>query len=253
MHQFAVEQRGPAVKNVSGGVAIGGSCSCCVSGVAGSSRYTSSSSGEWQSLHFRTWSLWWWTTRLSERETVYDRCPLTAVMLPGSHFELLAKFVTCTVLLRSNCLLHECWSWFIFWKVWPSLMWVMISAPPSSSVVPIDVQWNNVPPFLRWPSFNYRMGTNFQGWLNFAIFKGTSQPAKNNPSENFCEATPTQEHVPSLGKTCSRMALLRYFCPTMHWPLERSSMCCFLSPSLVHWSTRTIARLVQKRALQLHP
>ena len=33
------------------------------------------------------------------------------------------------------------------------------------------------------PVDDYRMGTNFQGWLNFAVFEGKSQTAKNNPSD----------------------------------------------------------------------
>ena len=36
----------------------------------------------------------------------------------------------------------------------------------------------------------YCMGTNFQGWLNFAVFKGTSQTAKNNIGEIFVRLCP---------------------------------------------------------------
>ena len=55
---------------------------------------------------------------------------------------------------------------------------------------------------------------------------------------------PTQEYVPSLGKTNSRMALFRYFRPTTdHW---RETPCVFFSPSLVHWSTSTITQLIRK-------
>ena len=94
-------------------------------------------------------------------------------------------------------------------------------------------------------SCDYRMGTNFRGWLNFAVFEGTSQTAKNNPSENFCGATPMQEHAPSLGKTSSRMVLLRYFRPTTdHW---RETPCVvFLPHHFVHWSTSTITQLIWK-------
>ena len=38
--------------------------------------------------------------------------------------------------------------------------------------------------------FSYRMGTNFRGWLNFAVFEGTSQTAKNNPGEIFVRLRP---------------------------------------------------------------
>ena len=34
------------------------------------------------------------------------------------------------------------------------------------------------------------MGTNFRGWLNFAVFKGTSQTVKNNPGEIFVRLCP---------------------------------------------------------------
>ena len=34
------------------------------------------------------------------------------------------------------------------------------------------------------------MGTNFRGWLNFVVFVGTSQTAKNNPSEIFVRLRP---------------------------------------------------------------
>ena len=36
----------------------------------------------------------------------------------------------------------------------------------------------------------YRMGKNFWGWLNFAVFKGTSQTAKNNPGKIFVRLCP---------------------------------------------------------------
>ena len=39
---------------------------------------------------------------------------------------------------------------------------------------------------------DHRMGTNFRGRLNFAVFEGTIQTAINNPGKIFCEATPTQ-------------------------------------------------------------
>ena len=34
------------------------------------------------------------------------------------------------------------------------------------------------------------MGTNFRGWLNFVVFKGTSQTAKNNPGKIFVRLCP---------------------------------------------------------------
>ena len=78
---------------------------------------------------------------------------------------------------------------------------------------------------------SYRMGTNFQGWLNFAVFESTSQTAKIILAK-FWEATPTQEQSPLLGKTSSRIALLRYFRPTTdHW--RETLVCCFLCHHLI--------------------
>ena len=86
------------------------------------------------------------------------------------------------------------------------------------------------------------MGTNFWGWLNFAVFKGTSQTAKNNPGEIFVRLRPcknTRHHW-------ARQAQEWLSFLSNHWPLKRNSVCCFLLSSLVHWSTSTIAQLIWK-------
>ena len=44
---------------------------------------------------------------------------------------------------------------------------------------------------IEWRSFlKYYMGTNFRGWLNFAVFEGTSQTAKTNPGKIFVRLRP---------------------------------------------------------------
>ena len=58
-------------------------------------------------------------------------------------------------------------------------------------------------------------------WIS-RFSRAPAKPRKINPAK-FCEATPTQKHAPSLGKTSSTMALLRYFHPTTdHW---RETLC----------------------------
>ena len=84
------------------------------------------------------------------------------------------------------------------------------------------------------------MGTNFRGWLNFAVFEGTSQTTKNNPGEIFCEATPMQEHCRHWARQARECA--PSLLSSNHWPLKRNSMCCFPLPSLVHRSTSTIEK-----------
>ena len=86
---------------------------------------------------------------------------------------------------------------------------------PTTTVWMLHMYYKGQPPHTK---IKYRMGTNFRGWLNFAVFEGNCQSAKNNHGEIFCEATPTQEYTPSLGKTSLRMALFRYFRTTTdHW------------------------------------
>ena len=45
----------------------------------------------------------------------------------------------------------------------------------------------------------YRIGTNFRGWLNFAVFEGTSQTVKNSHGEIFVRLSPCR-------KMCCRWA-----------------------------------------------
>ena len=97
-------------------------------------------------------------------------------------------------------------------------------------------------------SCDYRMGTNFRGWLNFAVFEGTSQTTKNNPGEILWGYAHTRTRTVAgqgHGKTSSRMALFRYFRPTTdHW---RETPCVvFLPHHFVHWSTSTITQLIWK-------
>ena len=90
----------------------------------------------------------------------------------------------------------------------------------------------------------YRMGKNFWGWLNFAVFKGTSQTVENNPGKIFVRLCPRKN-------TCRRWAR-----QTQEWrsfvtfiqPLitEEKVRVLFFSPSLVHWSTSTITQLIRK-------
>ena len=85
------------------------------------------------------------------------------------------------------------------------------------------------------------MGTNFQGWLNFAVFKGTSQTAKKNLLWGYTHArTHTVAGQDKLEN--GSLSLLS----SNHRPLKRNSVCCFPSPSLVHWSTSTIAQPIWK-------
>ena len=87
----------------------------------------------------------------------------------------------------------------------------------------------------------YHMGTNFRGWLNFVVFEGTSQTTKNNLGKIFVGLHPcknTHRHL----KNGAPLLL-----SSNHWPLKGNSVCCFPSPSLVHWSTSTIAQLIRKK------
>ena len=48
----------------------------------------------------------------------------------------------------------------------------------------------NTPFFCKHVPYGRRMGTNFRGWLNFAVFEGTSQTAKNTPGKIFVRLRP---------------------------------------------------------------
>ena len=102
---------------------------------------------------------------------------------------------------------------------------------------------------FRWFVLGWTMNlitlTNFWGWLNFMVFGGTSQTAKNNPSEIFVRLCPCRN------THCHWARQAREWCSfvTFVQPLtteERNSLCCFPLSSLVHWSTSTIAQLIQK-------
>ena len=97
-------------------------------------------------------------------------------------------------------------------------------------------------PWVR--PLEYCMGTNFRGWLNFAVFESTSQTAKNNPGEvlwGYARARTIAIAGHDKLENASPLLL-----SSNHWPLKRNSVCCFPLPSLVHWSTSTIAQLIQK-------
>ena len=86
------------------------------------------------------------------------------------------------------------------------------------------------------PISTYCMSTNFRGWLNFA---GTSQSAKNNTGKIFVRLRPHKNMhcwARQAREWCSFITFIQ--------PLKRNSMCCFPLPSLVHWSTNTIAQLM---------
>ena len=92
------------------------------------------------------------------------------------------------------------------------------------------------------PWREYRMGTNFWGWLYFAVFKGTSQTVKDNPSKILWGCAHARTRAIAGKDKLENGAIFITFIQL----LKRNSVCCFSLPSLVHWSTSTITPLIQK-------
>ena len=94
-----------------------------------------------------------------------------------------------------------------------------------------------------WNRLNYRMGTNFRGWLNFVIFEHTSQTAKNNPSDIFVRLRSRKNTHRRWARQAREWCSFITFFQTL---TTEEILCCFPLPSLVHWSTSTIAQLIRK-------